>query len=164
MHYILLNFERSMVTKMKKSRKIAIIIGGIYLVLVIIATVYCQRTYYSNLPTAYLSKPARAQIDYEGRKPKSLAGVEGNVYDRTLPRTCLYDDGTGKMKVNMITEEEGPWGKRYKIKQTDVIYWPKDSGSENIVVLWRMDDSLPIAADIDSEYVYEGMEVKLQLR
>lgn len=150
---------------MKKSRKIVIIIGGIYLMLVIAATIYCLRTYYVNLPIAYLSKPALAQIDYDGDdKIKSAEGQPENVYDQALPRTCLYDDGSGTMKVNMIAEEEGPWGKKYIIKQTQVAYWPVDSDSENIVILWRMNDSLPIAADIDSDYVYEGMEVKLQLR
>jgi hypothetical protein len=150
---------------MKKSRKIVIVVSGIYLLFVVVATLYCLRTYYTDLPVAYLSKPTLAQIEYAGEnKIKSAEGQPENVYDRALPRTCLYDDGSGKMKVNMIAEEDGPWGKKYIIKQTDVAYWPVNSDSENIVVLWRMDDSLPIAADIDSDYVYEGMEVKLQLK
>lgn len=150
---------------MKKSRIIVIIVSGIYLLLVVAATIYSLKTYYTNLPVAYLSKPALAQIDYEGEaKIKSAEGHAENVYDRTLPRTCLYDDGSGIMKINMIAEEEGPWGKKYIIKQTQVAYWPVDSNSENIVILWRMDDSLPIAADIDGEFAYEGMEVRLQLR
>lgn len=150
---------------MKKSRMIVIIVGGFYLLSIAAATLYCLRTYYSDLPVAYLSKPALAQINYTGEdKIKSAEGQADNVYDRTLPRTCLYDDGSGKKKVNMIAEEEGPWGKKYIIKQTDVAYWPVDSNSENIVIFWRMDDSLPIASDIDSDYVYEGMEVRLQVR
>ncbi len=149
---------------MKISRKIVLIFAAVYLLLVGAATLYCINNYYKNLPIAYLSKPAPARIDYDGKKLKGFAGEGENVYNMTLSRTCLYDDGTEKMKVNMVAEEEGPWGKRYRIKQTEVAYWPMDSDSENIIVLWRMDDSLPIAADIDSEYIYEGLEVQLRLR
>jgi len=148
---------------MKKSRIVSIAFVVIYLLIVTGATIYCYRTYYSNLPTAFLSKPIRAQIDYDGSIPASLEGGPEGKYDNAMPRTCLYDDGTGRMKVNMISEDEGPWGKRYKIKQTDVFYWPVDSESEYIIIFWRLDDSLPIAADIDTDFVYEGMEVKLDL-
>jgi hypothetical protein len=149
---------------MKKSRKVSIVFVVLYLLLVTGATIYCQRTYSSNLMTAYLTKPVRAQINYDGSIPKSLVSGEDGKYDNAMPRTCLSDDGTGKMKLNMIAEEEGPWGKRYKIKQTDVVYWPVDSESEYIVIRWRFDDSLPIAADVEADFVYEGMEVQLALR
>lgn len=149
---------------MRKSRIIVLIIAGVYLLLVGAATLYCTNTYYNNLPIAYLSKPAKAIIEYDGNKLTKFATDVENEYTMTLPSTCLYDDGTGTMKVNMVAEEDGPWGKRYKIKQTQVAYWPMDSDSENIIVLWRLDDSLPIAADVDSSFVYEGLEVQLRLR
>jgi hypothetical protein len=60
-----------------------------------------------------------------------------------------------------MSSEDGPWGKQYKVKQTDVIYWPVDSKFEYIIILWRNDDSLPIAADIDTDYIYDGMEVQI---
>lgn len=148
---------------MKKSRKVSVILAIIFLIIVTGATLYCQRTYYTNLPTAYLAEPVTAQIDYDGEKPKTLQDITDNGYDSAIPRTCLSDDGTGKMKVNMIEEKDGPWGKRYYIRQTDSVYWPVDSDSKYILIFWRFDDSLPIAADIDSDYVYEGMEVKLDL-
>ncbi|HHX12986.1 MAG TPA: hypothetical protein GX731_09195, partial [Clostridiales bacterium] len=113
---------------------------------------------------AYLSKPTKAIIEYDGKKLTKFATDVKNEYTMTLPSTCLYDDGTGTMQVNMVAEEDGPWGKRYKIKQTQVAYWPMDRDSENIIVLWRLDDSLPIAADVDSKFVYEGLEVQLRLR
>ena len=149
---------------MKKSRIVSISFAVIYLLLVMVATIYCQTTYTSNLPTAYFAKPVSAQIDYEGDKPTSLVIGEDGKYDNTMPRTCLTDDGTGKMKVNMIAQEDGPWGKQYKIKQTDVVYWPVDSESEYIIIRWRFDASLPFAAVIDSDFVYDGMQVKLALK
>jgi hypothetical protein len=146
---------------MKKSRKLSIVLAVIYLILVAGATVYCQITYYAKLPTAYLAKPVAAEIDYDGNIPKSLQNVPDGKYPDAVPRTCLSDDGTGKMKVNMIEEKDGPWGKRYYIRQTDTVYWPVDSASKYILIFWRLDDSFPIAADIDTGYAYEGMEVKL---
>ena len=149
---------------MIKSKKISIALIIIDLLLVIGATVYSYKTYYANLPTAYLMKPVTTYIDYDEDKPSSLETVTDSMYENSMPRTCLADDCTGKMKIKMIAEEEGAWGKSYKIKQTDVLYWPVDSNSEYVVILWRFDDSLPIAADVDAEYVYDGMEVKLQRR
>ena len=118
-------------------RIIVLCVGAIYLLLVISATVYSQTIYVNQLPVV------------------TLGQTDGGV----VPNEAL-ENGIDGMKLNYVQQEDGPWGKRYLLRQTAVLGYR--AVDENHTYLY--DTSViqgPIVIDVSTPDYYDGMEVRL---
>ena len=118
-------------------RIIVLCVGAIYLILVIGATVYSQTIYVNQLPVV------------------TLGQTDGGV----VPNEAL-ENGIDGMKLNYVQQEDGPWGKRYLLRQTAVLSYR--AVDENHTYLY--DTSViqgPIVIDVSTTDYYDGMEVRL---
>ena len=77
-------------------RRLAVwVAGAIYLLAVVGATVYSQTGYIESLPLV------------------TLAMVDGN----SVPNEAIVDLPDGSRVLNYVEQENGPWGKRYILRQ-----------------------------------------------
>ena len=90
--------------------------------------------------------------------------VEGKtrVFEKTVPVSAMTINGNGQTAINTIVEEEGPWGKRYVIREETVpFYWPNDGGSEYVLIPPDAIKGVPVLNSIEADFVYDGMEVRI---
>lgn len=126
-----------------RSRLVYLILGAVYLLVIIAATVYSLTIYVERLPVAEL--PPQGAVD----------GVCVPVeYMRELP--------DGGWVVDTVKRTEGPWGNRYVISQVRAESVYPVEGDESKVRFYALSEtSDPIVARCSAE-TYDGMEVRLQ--
>lgn len=122
----------------KIAKRVCLCLGAAYLLVVVGATVYSQTVYVKKLPSVTLVAATGARV------PKKYVA-----------------EINGQLTLNTVEQEDGPWGKRYVIHQiTSAMANPID---DNTVFFYEAENlKSPIAATIDAEFVYEGMEVRIE--
>lgn len=122
---------------MKTSRVVYLCIAAIYFLVVVGATVYSLTAYQEQLPQVELIKP------------------EGGL----LPPECLSDGSDGKI-LNTVERQDGPWGKRYVIKQMTVYSYQERPDGE-LFVYEALSNENPMVRSTTAEFLWDGMEVRI---
>ena len=113
--------------------------GALYLAVVIGATVYSQTGYVESLPLVEL-----------------ITAEKGRVPDSALL------EGADGLLLNYVEQQDGPWGKRYVLRQMTVLnYIPMEEGVTFVYEAVNLDSPIALSVSIPPEYVYDGMEVRL---
>lgn len=129
--------------RFRKSRIAYVIIGVLYMLILIAATVYSLRFSVERLPVAELAPP-------------------GAVDGLQVPVDYVREQSDGMWVVDTAKQIKGPWGYRYMIKQVKAENVYPVEGDESRVWFYTLRDvSDPIVARC-SEETYDGMEVRLQ--
>lgn len=123
---------------MKRFQKVILCVSIVYLLTVIGATVYAQTGYVNSLPKVTLAK----------------------AEDQLIPISSFSQDETGGWKLNTVEQQDGPWGKKYVVKQLKVIQCLK-ADEETMRVYDPEALEKPYILSADAEFLYEGMEVRL---
>lgn len=97
-------------------------------------------------------------------KEESAAGeripVEINYvhdYDQVVDREHIHLNNMGMPSVFVVEEEEGAWGKEYRLREVDVICFPVDISTEQVAILDEL--AQPIVLGCSGE-LESGMKVK----
>ena len=122
---------------MKTSRVVYLCIAAIYFLVVVGATVYSLTAYQEQLPQVELIKP------------------EGGL----LPSECLSDGPDGKI-LNTVERQDGPWGKRYVIKQMTVYSYQERPDGE-FFVYEALSNENPVVRSTTADFLWDGMEVRI---
>ncbi len=123
--------------QMKTSRIVYLCLAVLYLLIVCGATIYSLTAYRSRLPQVELTQA-------DGGK---------------IPISCLLKSPDG-MIINTVERQDGPWGKRYVIKQLTVFACqPVDE--ETVFVYEAVSNENPIVSGGTAEFLYDGMEVRI---
>lgn len=124
---------------MKRFQKVILCIGAVYLLAVIGATVYAQTGYVNRLPAVTLGR------------------AEGAL----IPLASFTADMDGGWKLNTIEQEDGPWGKRYVVKQVKVIQClPEDEEYMHVYDAEMLEK--PFVFTTTADFLYDGLEVRLE--
>lgn len=125
--------------KARFRRILVLCVGALYLLVVVGATVYSQTGYVQRLPVV------------------TLAPIDGVV----VPNESLVKSPDGGLLLNYVEQENGPWGKRYVLRQWKVSgHRPED---ENHTIVYDIENLLaPVAVAISDPNYYDGMEVRLE--
>ena len=82
-----------------------------------------SRVFYSILTALYLAVVAGATLYGIAIKPNLLPRVEtverGEI-SAAVPMACIAETADGMQVVNLLQEEQGPWGMRYFVNQIPV--------------------------------------------
>lgn len=123
--------------KWKLWRILVLCAGVLYLLVVVGATIYSQTAAVEKLPVV------------------KLGAIENGV----VPNAALVETDMG-MLVNFVEQTDGPWGKRYLLRQISVSgYRAVDDTST--LLLDTSSITGPIAVEISIPDYYDGMEVRL---
>jgi hypothetical protein len=123
--------------KWKLWRILVLCAGVLYLLVVVGATIYSQTAAVEKLPVV------------------KLGAIENGV----VPNAALVETDMG-MLVNFVEQTDGPWGKRYLLRQISVSgYRAVDDTST--LLLDTSSITGPIAVEISTPDYYDGMEVRL---
>ena len=99
----------------KKSTRLrrltALCLGVVFLLVVVAATVYSQTGYVERLPLVTL-----APIDW-----------------MVVPNEALYVNDDGGYRLYYVEQEDGPWGKRYILREWVVTGQRPDDGNHTVV-------------------------------
>lgn len=126
--------------KVKLSRIVYSCVTLVYFAAVVCATVYAQTGYHQALPLVEIGSPQEGVI----------------------PKSCVQTDPeSGKLYLNVVVQENGPWGKRYVISTVDMNNY-RVLDEEHYVIFGATRVENPIVFSSESEYLYKGMEVRLQ--
>lgn len=123
--------------RMKTSRIVYLCIAAVYFLIVVGATAYSLTAYQDSLPRVELIKSD------SGR----------------LPSECLTDGPDGKI-MNTVERQDGPWGKRYVIKQLTV-YAYQELPDGNLFVYEAINGENPVVRNTTADFLWDGMEVRI---
>lgn len=124
---------------MKKFQKVILCVASVYLLAVIGATVYAQTGYVRNLPAVTLGR------------------AEGGL----IPLSSFTPDAEGGWKLNTIEQQDGPWGKKYVVKQIKATRCLP--GNEEYMHVYETELlEKPFVYTTTAEVLYDGMEVRLE--
>ncbi|MBS6183255.1 MAG: hypothetical protein KH921_21095 [Erysipelotrichaceae bacterium] len=118
-------------------RAVILCVGILYFGAVAVATVYAETEHRKNLPVAKIAMPT----------------------DGKLPVSIMKRNSDNQYYVDSIEQEDGPWGKRYLVKQTVLVNF-RYLDEETIVVFGNTIIDAPIVFS-SSQPLYTGMEVYL---
>lgn len=128
--------------RFRKSRIVYVILGVLYMLILIAATVYSLGFSENRLPIVDLAPP-------------------GAVDGLQVPVDYVREQSDGMWSIDTVQQIKGPWGYRYIIKQIKAENVYPVEGDEGRVWFYTLRDvSDPIVARC-SEETYEGMEVRL---
>ena len=120
-------------------RRLAVwVAGAIYLLAVVGATVYSQTGYIESLPLV------------------TLAMVDGY----SVPNEAIVDLPDGSRVLNYVEQENGPWGKRYILRQRQMT--SRRKADENHTLAYDMNEFYwPVATSVSGDLYLDGIEVRL---
>lgn len=126
----------------KKSTRLrrltAVCLGVVFLLVVVAATVYSQTGYVERLPLVTL-----APIDW-----------------MVVPNEALYVNDDGGYRLYYVEQEDGPWGKRYILREWVVTGQRPDD--ENHTVVYEIEElPYPVITSLSAGEPADGMEVRL---
>lgn len=130
--------ERSGRRTGKTSRIVYLCIAAAYLAVAVGATVYAQTGYLNSLPAVTLGHADQARVPVE---------------------SLQYTEGAGYV-LNTVQQQDGPWGKRYLIKQMSV-QSVADAGGGMALVYEALNLETPLAVSSTVEFLQDGQEVRL---
>lgn len=122
---------------MKKSRIVYICMAAVYILVVVGATVYSLTAYQAGLPQVEIIRSEKGRV----------------------PQECLIPGPDG-MLLNTVERQDGPWGKRYVVKQMSVFSY-QELPDGDFFVYEAVSNENPIILHSDAEYLYNGMEVRI---
>lgn len=122
---------------MKKSRVVYLCIAAVYLLVVVGATAYSLTAYQEQLPQVELTQAERGRV----------------------PKECLMPGPEGQL-LNTVERQDGPWGKRYVIKQLKVFSY-QELPDGQMFVYEAVSNENPVVCGGSYEYLYDGMEVRI---
>ena len=105
--------------------------------MVVGSTVYSLTAYRDSLPQVEL-----------------IQAEKGNV-----PAECLIPGPDG-MLMNTVERQDGPWGKRYVVKQLSVFAY-QELPDGRMFVYEAVSNENPIVLRSTADFLYEGMEVRI---
>ena len=110
----------------------------VFLLVVVAATVYSQTGYVERLPLVTL-----ASIDW-----------------MVVPNEALYVNDDGGYRLYYVEQEDGPWGKRYILREWVVTGQRPDD--ENHTVVYEIEElPYPVITSLSAGEPTDGMEVRL---
>lgn len=126
----------------KKSARLrrltAVCFGVVFLLVVVAATIYSQTGYVERLPLATL-----APIDW-----------------LVVPNEALFTNDDGGDRLYYVEQEDGPWGKRYILREWVVTGQRPDD--ENHTVVYEIEElPYPVITSLSAGEPVDGMEVRL---
>ncbi len=128
------------VRTIRKSRIFYAILSALYLVAVVSATLY-----------VVVIKPARM--------PRVEAIGRGEI-SAVIPKTCIVESADGSPVVNILREEQGPWGMQYFVNQV-LVTETLEFDEESVFVPDVIVEEGAIITDSTAESLENGMEVRL---
>ncbi len=123
---------------MKRFQKVILCISAAYFLTVVGATIYAQTGYVNSLPKVILAK----------------------ADEQLIPISGFSQDENGNWQLNIVEQQDGPWGKKYVVKQLKVIQCLK-ADEETMRVYDAEALKKPYILSTDAEFLYEGMEVRI---
>lgn len=123
--------------KIKTSRIVYLCMVAVYFLIVVGATTYSLTAYQASLPRVELIK------------------ADGG----RLPSECLTDGPDGKI-MNTVERQDGPWGKRYVIKQL-TIYACQELPDGGFFVYEAINGENPVVRGTTADFLWDGMEVRI---
>ncbi len=123
---------------MKRFQKVILCISAAYFLTVGGATIYAQTGYVNSLPKVTLAK----------------------ADEQLIPISSFSQDENGNWQLNIVEQQDGPWGKKYVVKQLKVIQCLK-ADEETMRVYDAEALKKPYILSTDAEFLYEGMEVRI---
>lgn len=79
-------------------------------------------------------------------------------YAQVVDSQYVHLDDSWQPCVYTITEEDGAWGKEYKLKEVNTLCFPFDVSTDKVAILMELDE--PIVLESDRE-LGSGMKVEL---
>ncbi len=126
-----------------KSRLVYLILGALYLLVLVVATVYSLTIYVDQLPVAEL--PPQGAVD----------GI-------CVPLEYVRELPDGGWVVDTVKQVNGPWGNRYVISKVRAESVYPVEGDESRVRFYALSEVTdPVVARCSVE-TFDGMEVRLQ--
>ena len=121
----------------KTSRMVYLCVAAVYFIVVVGSTVYSLTAYRDSLPQVEL-----------------IQAEKGNV-----PAECLIPGPDG-MLMNTVERQDGPWGKRYVVKQLSVFAY-QELPDGRMFVYEAVSNENPIVLRSTADFLYEGMDVRI---
>lgn len=122
-----------------------------------------KRVIYLCLSALYLGAAAaltvRAQVRHHEALPLvKLAAIHDGLVDAEW---LTQSDATRKMALNTVEQQDGPWGKRYYIKQVDLVNFVSVGSRETLFIFGASKITAPIVVWADGP-LSDGAEVRLE--
>lgn len=130
--------EGSREKKWKTSRIVYMCIAIVYFLVVVGATAYSLTAYQDTLPRVELIQATRGRV----------------------PAQCLMPAPNDGLLLNTVERQDGPWGRRYVVKQINVYSYQKMDNGE-MFVYDIISNENPIVLSTTADFLYDGMEVRI---
>ena len=118
-------------------RMLVLCLGAVYFLAVIGATIYSQTVYVEKLPVV------------------TIIAIDG----ATVPNSALVEGPNGPL-LNYVEQQDGPWGKRYILREWVVTGQRPDD--ENHTVVYEIEElPYPVITSLSAGEPADGMEVRL---
>lgn len=122
----------------KLSRIIVLCIAASYFLVVVLATIYSLSAYQEQLP-----------------KVRLLPFDSGRI-----PKASLLENPDGDNIIYMVEQQDGPWGKRYVVKEMSV--YNVDEFDDHTVFVYDLLNSERAVVNVEQgQILQDGMEVSI---
>lgn len=126
--------------KINRFQAIVLLAGVLYMLVVVLATIYSQTVYIEKLPTVVLVPLDETRGGY-------------------LRGELMEEQEEGHWLINTVERVDGPWGSKYIIKQV-MSNWPQALPGGRMRVFELVRSENPVVA-ASSQSLYAGMEVRV---
>lgn len=80
-------------------------------------------------------------------------------YDQVVDKEHIHISSMGMPSVFVVDEEDGAWGKEYRLREMDVICFPVDISTEQVAILDELAQPIVLKS---SKELKSGMKVKVK--
>ncbi len=80
-------------------------------------------------------------------------------YDQVVDKEHIHISNMGMPSVFVVDEEDGAWGKEYRLREMDVICFPVDISTEQVAILDELAQPIVLKS---SKELKSGMKVKVE--
>lgn len=126
--------------KINRFQAIVLLAGALYMLVVVLATIYSQTVYIEKLPTVVLVPLDETRGGY-------------------LREELMEEQEEGRWLINTVERVDGPWGSKYIIKQV-ISNWPQSLPGGRMRVFELVRSESPVVA-ASSQPLYAGIEVRV---
>lgn len=122
-----------------------------------------KRVVYLCLAALYLAVAAAFTVRAQVRHHEALPLVKLTaIHDGLVDAEWLtQSDATRKLALNTVEQRDGPWGKRYYIKQVDLVNFVSVGSRETYYIFGASKITAPIVVWTDG-ILSDGAEVRLE--
>lgn len=128
-----------------------------------VRTIRKSRIFYAILTAVYLIGVVAATLNVVVIKPSRLPEVDAmdrGEFSSVIPKTCIVEAEDGSPVVNILREEQGPWGMQYFVNQVFVTE-TMEFDEERLFVPDIIVEEGAIITASTAEILEDGMEVRL---